>query len=130
MVDLWAMSARTCVQSFVALRCILRKPYGFLENWFQQQQKQQQLEWLFWDPLSGSEKAEEQQANKLVLQLFTTRVESVINQSGQYLNQSLSLLLVCLQGGVVQWLTRWSRSAELLYAGPVSADGQVNHLSM
>jgi len=25
-VDLWAMSARMCMQSFVALRCILRKP--------------------------------------------------------------------------------------------------------
>jgi len=25
------MSAQMCVQSFVALRCILRKPYGFLD---------------------------------------------------------------------------------------------------
>ena len=30
-VDLWAMSARMCTQSFVALCCILRKSYGFLD---------------------------------------------------------------------------------------------------
>jgi len=33
MADLWGMSARMCTQSFVVFRCILRKPYGFLENW-------------------------------------------------------------------------------------------------
>ena len=32
MVDLWGMSAQMCVQSFVVMRCILRKPWGFLEN--------------------------------------------------------------------------------------------------
>ena len=30
-VELWAMSARMCMQSFVALHCVLRKPWGFLD---------------------------------------------------------------------------------------------------
>jgi len=33
-----------CVQSFVALHCVLRKSYGFLdplENWLQQEEEQQ-----------------------------------------------------------------------------------------
>ena len=32
------MSVRMCTQSFVALRCLLRKPWGFIENWYQQKQ--------------------------------------------------------------------------------------------
>jgi len=41
MVDLWAISVRMCMQSFVALRCVLTKSLGFLENWFQQQEQEQ-----------------------------------------------------------------------------------------
>jgi len=28
-----------CLQSFIALRCVLRKPWGFLENRFQEKQQ-------------------------------------------------------------------------------------------
>ena len=31
MVDLWAMSAQMCTQSFVALCCVQKKPWGFLD---------------------------------------------------------------------------------------------------
>jgi len=44
MVDLWVMSARMCMQSFIELCCVLRKPWGSL---FQQKEEQEQLEWLF-----------------------------------------------------------------------------------
>ena len=30
-----------CVRSFVVLHCILRKPWRFLENWFQEEEQQQ-----------------------------------------------------------------------------------------
>ena len=53
MVDLWAISARMCMQYFVALRCILRKPYGFLDpGELIPTTRRRTTRMSFWDPPS------------------------------------------------------------------------------
>jgi len=51
MVDLWGMSAQMCVQSFVALRCILRKPLVFFGELTPTTRTTRMV---FWDTPSGS----------------------------------------------------------------------------